>query len=119
MHKFGTPEACGDAGQTIRAGDLSGLVNVLSRDTERGTFAVEDTSVDVEMIPIEVSGGEDSSWIGSFGEDTVEVNCAEGESPRGSLFIADNSSVVLSRDSFADNSSGGSFAISSFGMDSF
>ena len=97
---------------------MSGLVNVLSRD--RGTFAVEDTSDEVEMIPVEVSGGEDFSWIGSFGEDTVEVNCAEGESPRGSLlFFADNSSVVLSRESFADNSSGGSFAISSFGMDSF
>ena len=92
---------------------MSGLVNVLSRD--RGTFAVEDTSDEVEMIPVEVSGGEDFSWIGSFGEDTVEV---KGESPRV-LFFADNSSVVLSRDSFADNSSGGSFAISSFGMDSF
>ena len=93
---------------------MSGLVNVLSRDTDRGTdrgtFAVEDTSVDVEMIPIEVSGGEDSSSIGSFGEDTVEVNCVEGGSPKESL---------LSRDFLADNSSGGSFAISSFGMDSF
>ena len=118
MHKFGTPDACGEAGQTTRAGDLSGLVNVLSRDTDRGTFAVEDTSDEVEMLPVKVSGGEDFSWIGSFGEDTVEVNCAEGESPRV-LFFADNSSVVLSRDSFADNSSGGSFAISSFGMDSF
>ena len=86
---------------------MSGLVNVLSDSRDRGTFAGEETTVEVEMIPIEVSGGEHSSWIGSFGEDTVEVNCVEGGSPKGSLL------------SIADNSSGGSFAISSFGMDSF
>ena len=89
---------------------MSGLVNVLSDSRDRGTFAGEETTVEVEMIPIEDSGGEDSSWIGSFGEDTVEVNCVEGGSPKGSL---------LSRDFLADNSSGGSFAISSFGMEEY
>ena len=47
-------------GQITRAGDLSDLVNVLSRD--RDTFVVEDTAVEVE---VEDSGGEGSSWIGS------------------------------------------------------
>ena len=48
------------------------------------------------MVPFVDSVEEDSFWMGSFGEDTVEVNWVEGESPGGSL---------LSMDSFTEYSS--------------
>ena len=144
LHKDGSSLetcACGEAGQTTRAGDLSDFVNVLSDSRDRDTFVGYGTSV---WTAIEDIAGDNSFWMRSFGEDTVSDskerdifagygtsvwtaiedvaeddsfwmssfggdNGVEGESPRG---------CFLSRDSFADNSSGGSFAISSFEMGS-
>ena len=85
---------------------MSDFVNVLSDSRDRDTFAGYGTSV---WTAIEDVAGDESFWMRSFGEDTVEVNGVEGESPRG---------CFLSRDSFSENSSSRSFAISSFGRGS-
>ena len=85
---------------------MSDFVNVLSDSRDRDTFAGYGTSV---WTAIEDVAEDDFFCMRSFGDDTVEVNGVEGESPRG---------CFLSRDSFADHSSGRSFAISSFQMGS-
>ena len=81
LHKDGTSCTCGEAGQTTRAGLLSDLVNVLSDSRDRDTFVVEGISVKAGMVLFVDSVEEDIFWMGSFGEDAVEVNWVKGESP--------------------------------------
>ena len=42
---------------------------------------MEGISVKAGMVPFVDSVEEDIFWMGSFGEDAVEVNWVEGESP--------------------------------------
>ena len=81
----------------------------MSDSRDRDTFVVEGISVKAGMVPFVDSVEEDIFWMGSFGEDAVEVNWVEGESPWGRF---------LSRNSLAEGSSCKSLAIG-FGMSSF